>query len=238
MSENQCVIDAFTEMAPHYEAAVDRELRQFWGVGYDEFIDRLLDRAQLTGISRLLDVATGQAAIPRALLQRPAWRGNAVGVDITPAMLRGARSALAEARSAQRVRLVGGSGMCLPFAAGAFDAAVCALATHHMHVPTLLAELRRVLRSGAQVLLADVATAPFWQSKTGRLWLAAMVGWYSLRQGGARLRAEVDALDNMIGPEQWQAYLLRAGFVDPHMTILPANKRWYPSGVLIVARAA
>lgn len=235
LSESQHIIDAFTEMAPRYEETVDRELRQFWGVSYEAFIGRLLDKADLAGAGLFLDIATGRAAIPRALMQRPGWQGRVVGVDITPKMLRGARALLAGAGGGDRVRLVSGSGMLLPFAAGTFDGAVCALATHHMNVPELLAEMWRVLRPGALVLLADVATAPFWQSRTGRVWLRAMVSWYSIWQGGARLRAEVDALQNMIGPREWQDRLREAGFTGIDCTILPARKRWYPSGLLIAA---
>jgi ubiquinone/menaquinone biosynthesis C-methylase UbiE len=238
LSEIQHVIDAFTEMAPHYEETVDRELRQFWGVSYDEFINRLLDKVDLAGAGLFLDVATGRAAIPRALMRRPTWQGRMVGLDITPEMVRGARSSLAEAGAGERVRLVSGSGMRLPFAAGCFDGAVCALATHHMSVPVLLSELRRVVRAGAPVLVADVATSPFWHSRTGSLWLRAMVAWYSFRHGSARLTAEIDALGNMMGPPEWRERLLQAGFVDPDLTLLPASKRWYPSGLLIAARAS
>jgi ubiquinone/menaquinone biosynthesis C-methylase UbiE len=237
MADTQTIIAAFTEMAAHYEQTVDRELRQFWGIGYAEFISQLLTRIDLSKAAFVLDVATGRGVIPRSLQSQPGWKGRVVGLDITPEMLTGASLEVTLQEGSDRILLVCGSGMQLPMRDATFDTVICALATHHMRVPTLLSELRRVAAPGAQVLLADVAMAPFWQSRLGKLWLHAIIQWYGWTRGGARVRAEADAVDDMLGPEQWQAALLGTGFGDVNMTVLPARKRWYPSGVLISATA-
>lgn len=238
MADTQTVIAAFTEMAASYEQTVDKELRQFWGIGYDEFIGELLELVDPATAVSVLDVATGRGRIPLSLLRRSGWEGRAVGLDITPTMLAGAASEVLRQGASDRIRLVCGSGMGMPFRDGRFDTVICALATHHMHVPTLLSELRRVAAPGAQVLLADVAAAPFWRSWIGKASLRAMIYWYGLTQGRARVRAEAAAVDDMIGPEQWRAALLDSGFDEVRMRVLPARKGWYPSGVLISAKAA
>jgi ubiquinone/menaquinone biosynthesis C-methylase UbiE len=237
MTTSQRVVDAFTEMASHYEQTVDRELRQFWGVGYQEFIGCMLDKMDAAGARTVLDVATGRGVIPLALALRPAWQARIVGVDITPEMLRGAQRQVAQAGGNARVVLVCGSGMWLPFAGESFDVVTCALATHHMHLPSLLNELRRVLRPGGQLLVADVALATFWRSCFGRLVLHALARWYGRREGTARMRAELDALPNMRTPDQGQESVTASGFCDTELTAIPARRRWYPPGILISARS-
>ena len=75
--------------------------------------------------------------------------------------------------------------MQLPFAAGSFDAVICVLATHHMNVRVLLAEMHRVLRPGGRLLVADVAPAPFWCTRLGRLLFDGLARWYTRREGEA-----------------------------------------------------
>ncbi len=233
MNQDQRVIDVFTEMAPRYEETIERELRQFWGVGYEAFIGQALARLDVGRSHAVLDVATGRGAIPLALARRPDWSGRVVGLDITPGMLRGARGRASEA--GERLALACGSGMQLPFATGSFDAVICALATHHMNVRVLLGEAHRVLRRGGQLLVADVAPAPFWYSPAGRVVFDGLARWYARREGEARVAAEIDALSNMQTPDQWRAILVRAGFGIASLVDIPARRRWYPRGVLIHA---
>lgn len=237
MTESQAVVDAFTEMASHYEQIVDWEIRQLWGIGYREFIRRFVAETRLTGAEAVLDVATGTGVIPLALVGRNDWQGKVVGLDITPVMLHHARQNVQDAGAAVQVGLVCGSGHTLPFADGSFDVALCALGSHHMRPPALLSEMHRVLRSGGRILLADVSRTDFWRSLPGRVCLWGMIAWYEIKQGGARLRAEVDALQNMMGLEEWRALLLRSGFTDPRLISLPARRRWLPSGLLMQAVA-
>jgi ubiquinone/menaquinone biosynthesis C-methylase UbiE len=232
MANTQSIIEAFTEMAARYEQTVDRELRQFWGIGYEQFIAQLIDRMNLAQAGAVLDVATGRGAIPRALSVREGWSGRLIGVDITPEMLRGAHAGLAESGVRGDIDLVCGSGMRLPFCDGVFDTAVCALATHHMRVPDLLGELRRVLRPGGQLLIADVALASLFRTLPGRVLLRTLAWWYGRREGAARLQAEMEAVPNMLTPAQWQTALDMAGFVNLELTTIPAVRAWYPPGIL------
>jgi ubiquinone/menaquinone biosynthesis C-methylase UbiE len=233
MIDTQTVVAAFTEMASHYEQTVDRELRQFWGVPYRQFIQDLAGQAELRESERVLDVATGAAVVPLTLVQHATWRGSVIGLDITPHMLQAAKANVRHTEAKRRIRLVAGSGHELPFPAGHFDVVVCALATHHMHVPTLVNELHRVLAPGGRLLVADVATSPFWRSAFGRAFLRLMAAVYGWTQDRARMKAELEALDNMLGPEQWHALLVAAGFSDPALTVFPARRPWYPSGLII-----
>ncbi len=91
-------------------------------------VSRLLRSVPRGTRVRILDVATGSADIPRALIRWGRRRGlhlTVVGVDSAPAMLRMAQSAATD------VPLVRADAARLPFPPGAFDVVTCALAFHH-----------------------------------------------------------------------------------------------------------
>ncbi len=237
MSVDRRVVDAFTELAPRYEETVDRELRQFWGISYQNFVEMLIGYIDLGSAHVALDVATGRGEIPLRLARQAAWHGWMAGLDITPDMLTGAAERVRLAGATERISLAGGSGMRLPFASGSFDLVTCALATHHMQLPALLAELHRVLRPGGQLLVADVALASLWRTPFGRVLLRLLVWWYTRREDPTRSAAEKESLANMRTPEQWQEEVATAGFTASQVSTLPARHRWYPPGILITGRA-
>jgi ubiquinone/menaquinone biosynthesis C-methylase UbiE len=173
--------------------------------------------------------------IPVALIQHPAAPRRVVGVDITSAMLRGASAAVASQDPDRRISLVCGSGMQMPFAASAFDTAICALGVHHMRADVLLEEMRRVLRPGGQLVIIDVALANLFQTLPGRLLLRGLAQFYGRREGTARFEAEMEAVGNMLTPSQWRDLLVAAGFQDILLTIVPATRPWYPPGILASA---
>jgi SAM-dependent methyltransferase len=101
---------------------------------------------------RVLDVGSGLADVPRALLRDGARRGITLHVtclDRDERMLEIAR-VQPEAECTQGAMVfVRGDGEALPFADGAFDVATCSLALHHFDgdaARALLRELRRVSR--------------------------------------------------------------------------------------------
>ena len=78
---------------------------------------------------RILDIATGSADIPNALLawgRRRELNLTIIGVDNQAAMLHMAQA------SAPNVSLVQADALALPFPPGSFDLALCALAFHHL----------------------------------------------------------------------------------------------------------
>ena len=81
MSDKQVITDAFTELAPRYEGVVDKELKRFWGWGYDDFVDNMIEMMPLQTAQKILDVATGTAVIPLKLIQRDISAEQVVGLD-------------------------------------------------------------------------------------------------------------------------------------------------------------
>ena len=139
-------------------------------------VARLLRDAPPGTPIRILDIATGSADIPCALL---AW-GRKRGLDLTIVAVDNQASMLRMARAeAPEVRLVQADALALPFPPRSFDLALCALAFHHLgfeasamvlaamdHLTTrgfVVSDLRRDKPTlyGVQAAMAAVQAHPF-----------------------------------------------------------------------------
>ncbi len=125
-------------------------------------LDRLAGRAADQGAQiELLDVGTGGADIPLALLERWTRRGRRLSitaVDDRQEVIDAARAARPEVASTAGLVLSVADGRALPFADDSFDVAHCSLVLHHLDEPSavaLLREMARVSRRG--VIVNDLA---------------------------------------------------------------------------------
>lgn len=237
--ERSLITDAFTELAPIYSETVDSELRQYWGFGYQQFVEYIVSSAGLQPNESVLDIATGMAAIPLKIRARNGGGNRVVGVDITPAMLTQGRELVRQTDHGENVQagiqLVCGSGMQLPFADHVFDVVICGLGTHHMDVPLLLAEIRRVLVDRGRIILADVGATRFWRSLAGKIVLRVLLMNYGLVQGSARARAEIEAFKNVRTADEWKTLLSGTGFREIEIREIPSRRPWYPCGLNLIA---
>lgn len=246
--DTDIVVKAFSDLAPTYEATVDREVREFCGLGYHEFIRLLADKVPRDSGERVLDIACGTAVStleiaarsvsppPSTQAGRGRRSGSVVGLDITPAMLRRGARNVAEEDLDGRVRLVCGSGMEMPLSPRSFDVVVCGLGMHHMRLSPLLAEIKRVLRPGGRLVMADMGAPAHWRSSWGRAAMHTIVAGYRLVRRHARAQAEADAFHNIHTAAEWRAILGNYGFDDIHVDEWPPRRFWYPSAVLLTAR--
>jgi SAM-dependent methyltransferase len=114
-----------------------------------------LVRAHPRAQYRVLDVATGSADLPLAVVRWGRRRGVAIDVvatDLHEATLDEARRRVA---AEPRVAVEQADALALPYPDGAFDLALCSTALHHFDEATdvvrVLRELRRVARVGGVV---------------------------------------------------------------------------------------
>jgi ubiquinone/menaquinone biosynthesis C-methylase UbiE len=105
----------------------------------------------------VLDVGTGGADIPMALLARAGQRGRGltvVGLDSRPEILTAAVMATPAVAATPGLELHVGDGRSLPYADGSFDVAHSSLLIHHLsarEAVVLLREMARVARLGVVV---------------------------------------------------------------------------------------
>jgi SAM-dependent methyltransferase len=120
-------------------------------------LGRLIDLIPCAPGERWLDAACGPGLVARALAPHV---GSVTGVDMTPAMVElAAREAAREGVGNAAFSV--GDATALGFPDAAFDGAVTRFSLHHIPVPgRVVAELRRVVRPGGAVVLADHVTSP------------------------------------------------------------------------------
>jgi demethylmenaquinone methyltransferase / 2-methoxy-6-polyprenyl-1,4-benzoquinol methylase len=110
----------------------------------------LVSRVEAGADDRVLDVATGTAAVAIELVRR---HGCAVvGLDQSPEMLAEGRARVKQAGLADRIELVEGRAEQLPFDDAAFDALTFTYLLRYVDDPgTTLRELARVVRRGGTI---------------------------------------------------------------------------------------
>jgi SAM-dependent methyltransferase len=125
--------DAYGRYSEVYASVVDPTL--------EPMTQQILDIARTDGRQRILDLATGAGRVARAAARGGNW---VVGVDISVGIVRTARHL-----SSGGLHLVVADAAAQPVAARSFDLVTCALSLSHFRdVPTVLYEVRRVLRPG------------------------------------------------------------------------------------------
>ncbi len=143
--------DGFTVERLQRLAQIERW--HFWFAGRRALIGRLLDRYVPAGSRRVLDAGCGTGATLEGL----AARGfSVVGFDMRPEGLR------ATARAIPEAGLFQADGTQLPLATESFDAALALDVLEHVDDRAMLAELARVLRPGAHLILTVPALPLLW----------------------------------------------------------------------------
>ncbi|MGE5123442.1 MAG: class I SAM-dependent methyltransferase [Acidobacteriaceae bacterium] len=235
MEETERVKEAFTEQALSYTKTMDKELSQFWGISYPQFVDRLVRKAGVMPDETVLDIATGTAVIPATLIAEHPYREHVVGLDITPAMLCQGRESLAENQSAKKVDLVCASAVEMPFANGIFDVIICGLGTHHMNVPRMLEEAKRLLAKDGRLIISDLGATPFWRRTTGKVLLKLLMLEYGFVNRRSRSRAEIEAFKNVRTAQEWLEMLKDFGFIKIRIEDIRPRLPWFPSGLTLQA---
>lgn len=144
VSHAALIEDQFTRQAAHFAAAPE--------LHNDAIMQCLLDAARPRPTDRLLDVACGPGTVVAAFAPHVA---QAVGLDATEAMLAEAR-ALGARTGLANVEWRAGSAYALPWPDATFELVVSRFAFHHLEdPPAAFAEMRRVAKSGARIVLCD-----------------------------------------------------------------------------------
>lgn len=234
MKENRSVQEAFSEMAPRYEEVVDGELQTFWGWKYQDFLDQLVIHTPIEDNWRILDVATGTSVIPRKIINADHKNIRIMGLDINETMLQAGRAKIHPRHLNQEISLTCGDAMLLPYQDNSFDLLVSGLASHHMDIPVMLTEMRRVLKPGGQLSIIDVGTSPFWELPIMRGFARIFAFTYFLiKENLTRAWAEVNSAVNLRTPEGWDQDLITAGFEQVEITKLASKYRWAPEPLSI-----
>jgi ubiquinone/menaquinone biosynthesis C-methylase UbiE len=227
--------DAFTALASSYEETVDREVRELCGLGYRHLIANLAQAVPRTDGQMVLDVASGTAVSSVEVARQIGTSSKVVGLDITRAMTEYGIANIKRANLSAQVSQVCGSGMRMPLAAYSFDSVICCLGTHHMDVEQLLSEVRRVMRCGGHLIMADVGAPAFWRSSWGQIVIPIILAGFRLFWRSARAQAEAEAVSSFHTAEEWRMLLTSFSFSQVEVTEWPPRRFWYPCALIMKA---
>jgi SAM-dependent methyltransferase len=139
-------------------------------------VDALAQRAGIVASSRVLDICAGLGGPARFLASRRGCR--VIGVELNAGRAVGMARLTHLVRLEDRVAVVRGDAVALPFASGRFDACVSQEALLHIaDKAAVLAEARRVLAPGRRLAFTDwIAHATLGDGERRRLqqWMAAV----------------------------------------------------------------
>ena len=136
-----------------------------------ETLDAVVDLVPADPAARWVEVASGPGLIARAMAPRV---GSVRGFDLTPAMVDRATSDAAAA-GVENVAFGVGDATALDVPDDTYDGAVTRFSLHHIPAPMrVLKEMRRVVRPGGLVVVADHVTdddgaAAAWHEQIERL---------------------------------------------------------------------
>jgi ubiquinone/menaquinone biosynthesis C-methylase UbiE len=234
MNEKHVVQEVFTELAPHYEEAVDSELSAFWGWSYDNFLDELIKRTTIKENQRILDIATGTSAIPKKILDLEVPGVYIIGQDITESMLRQGQKKINPEYLGQKISLTCNDAMALPFTNESFDLVVSGLASHHMDIPQMLSEMKRVLKPGGVLSIIDVGSSPIWEMRFFKA-IARFIAftYFIFQENLTRAWAEAADITNLRTPEGWELELSSLQFQNISIEKLPSRWKFLPEPVTI-----
>jgi ubiquinone/menaquinone biosynthesis C-methylase UbiE len=234
MREKRAIRETFEEFSTHYEESMDGELSKFWGWSYQKFLEELVKRTTILPNQKILDIATGTAMIPRRIYESNIPGIHITGLDITESMLGKAKTEIGKLGSSDTISLTCGDAMALPFNPQTFDVVLSGLASHHMNIPLMLAEKKRVLKPGGLLSIIDVGMSPFWKSPIIQPIVKVIVFLVFLFQKKpARAWAEAAAIKNTRTPEGWLTELENAGFEGIKITKLASKYSWVPEPLTI-----
>lgn len=238
MKGKKAVKEAFTELAPRYEETVDEELRTFWGWSYEGFVDHLIEQTPIKPGDMILDIATGTAVIPRKLIKEDHKPGaRIVGLDITESMLMNAKRKIPPDQFDVNICLTCGDAMALPYKNETFDIVVTGLATHHINIPLMFTEIKRVLKKDGILSMIDVGASPIWRLPLVRSMLRVFTFFYFLiKENSTRAWAEATAVTNVWTLDNWYKELDQLGFQDIKINKITSQRKWIPDPLAICAR--
>ena len=188
---------------------------------------------------RVLDVATGTAAVAIELVQAGADR-TVIGIDQSPEMLAAGRERVARDGLSDRIELREARAENLPFADGEFDGVTFTYLLRYVDdVPATLRELARVIRPGGTLAMLEFglprgAWRPAWE-------LYVRVG---LPAAGAVVSPSWGGVGRFLGPsirefwQEWPEERLLAAWREAGFGEVAARRLSLGGGIVVWGRRA
>lgn len=146
--------DLFNNIAARYDL-----LNSLMTLGMDNRWRRFaVSRAQIGPGSKVLDICCGTGKITLELARTVGEKGHVTGLDFSEKMLDVAQQTVALSGLGNRITLIQGNAMNLPFADNSFDAATVGWGLRNVpDIFRVVEEMERVVKPGGMVVSLDMA---------------------------------------------------------------------------------
>lgn len=154
ISKEEYVKDIFTSIAHKYDL-----MNTIMTLNLDQSWRRFcVEQANPQDGDRCLDVCCGTAKLTIELAKRVGPDGQVIGVDFCPEMLEVGRKNVLATQYHDRIKLLQGNALNLPFADNSFHCATIAFALRNVpDIEMTLREMMRVVKSGGRVVSLELA---------------------------------------------------------------------------------
>ncbi|WP_108883177.1 methyltransferase domain-containing protein [Anderseniella sp. Alg231-50] len=207
MTLSKSELRAFQEFEQSgWETAAD-PYHQHWGFLSSQSADPMLDAAEVTRGSKVLDVATGAGYVAASAVQRGA---RAVGIDFSAAQIDLARQTFPE------VEFRKASAEALPFSPDTFDAVVMGFGMNHMPDPeAAFGEACRVLKPGGRFAFT------VWSQPNPGEGFGIVLSAIETHSAAYASLPPAPPYFRFANPDETAAVFTQAGFVEPATVTVP-----------------
>lgn len=148
------VRDLFNNIAGRYDL-----LNSLMSLGMDNQWRRFaVSRSKAKQGSRMLDICCGTGKITLELADKVGPTGHVTGLDFSQNMLEVARMSVDSSGLAERITLIQGNAMSLPFSDNSFDGVTVGWGLRNVpDIYTVVTEMLRVVKPGGMIVSLDMA---------------------------------------------------------------------------------
>jgi len=145
----------FDTIAPKYDF-----LNRFLSAGQDmRWRTQMVSSAGLKNGSRILDIACGTGDVALEIARQTRGKARIVGIDFSPGMLRLGQEKIYRQNKGEKIDLVAGNALALPFRNGFFHAAFIAFGIRNiMDRHSALTAFGNVLEKGGRLAVLELTT--------------------------------------------------------------------------------